>query len=110
MVQVVYDPACVSTEELLTVFWDLIDPTTLNRQGNDTGTQYRSGVYTSSAEQLEKATASRDALQERLGASVVTEVQALRCYFPAESYHQQYLQRGGQCARMGDLTPIRCYG
>ncbi len=109
-VQVTYDPSAISYQELLDVFWDIIDPTTYHRQGNDVGSQYRSGVYFSSDAQRDIALASRDFIQKKYTDPIVTEIEPLDIWYPAETYHQQYLSKGGQCSRTGDLTPIRCYG
>merc|ERR1712216_236348 len=105
-----FDPATVSYSEILDVFWDQHDPTTLNRQGNDCGTQYRSGIYCHTEEQQKIAESSKAAEAERLGRPVVTEIAQAGKYYMAEAYHQQYLAKGGQCAAKGDLTGIRCYG
>ena len=109
-VQVVFDPEVVSFSDLLAVFWSCHDPTQYNRQGNDTGTQYRSGIYWHSPEQKKIALASREAQSKFLQAEIATEIRSADTYYPAEDYHQQYLEKGGQCARKGDLTAIRCYG
>ncbi len=89
-----------------------MDPTALNRQGNDIGTQYRSGIYFHNEKQEETAKQTKKALQATYGneAIIVTEIVQATEWFPAERYHQHYLQNGGQCARKGDLSPIRCYG
>ena len=103
VVLVAYDPAVVSYEELLTVFWEDHDPTQGMRQGNDIGTQYRSAIYWSSPEQEAAALATRDAYQERLTAAgygeITTEVAPLEEFFYAEDYHQQYLYKvpNGYC-------------
>ncbi|CAM8641762.1 MsrA Peptide methionine sulfoxide reductase [Comamonadaceae bacterium] len=95
VVKLVYDPAVISTREILEIFFVIHDPTTLNRQGNDTGTQYRSGIYFSTPEQEAVA---RELLAE-LAASkhydrpIVTEVLALQNYWPAEAYHQDFFAR-----------------
>ncbi|MEU7959779.1 peptide-methionine (S)-S-oxide reductase MsrA [Micromonospora humida] len=95
VVQVVYDPAVISYEDLLKVFWENHDPTQGMRQGNDVGSQYRSTIYTTSAEQLATAQASRDAfapIVARAGkGEITTEIAPLGDYFFAEDYHQQYL-------------------
>ena len=110
-VDIHFDPTAVSYEELLEVFWDQHDPTTLNRQGNDSGTQYRSGIYCWNEEQKKKAEKSKADEATRLGKPVVTEVVFPSPeYFMAENYHQQYLSKGGQCAAKGDGSGIRCYG
>jgi methionine-S-sulfoxide reductase len=110
-VLVEYQPERVSIGELLTVFWDIHDPTTPNRQGNDAGTQYRSGIYCSTEEQKAAAISSREQEQQKYGnLPIVTEILMASKWYPAEEYHQQYLEKGGQCSLTGDLTPIRCYG
>ncbi len=92
--QIEYDPAVISFDELLEVFWKTHDPTTLNRQGNDIGTQYRSAVFYHSPEQKEKAEKYKDALNKS-GAydnPIVTEITAFSKFYPAENYHQQYFE------------------
>lgn len=96
-VEVAYDPARTSYDALLKVFWENHDPTTLNRQGPDVGTQYRSAIFYHDARQKEAATASKLAL-ERSGAfrcPVVTEIVAAGAFWEAEDYHQQYLEKRG---------------
>jgi peptide-methionine (S)-S-oxide reductase len=95
VVKLVYDPAQVSTRELLEIFFVIHDPTTLNRQGNDTGTQYRSGIYFGSAAQEAVA---REVIAEMAASGVysrpiVTEVVPLDNYWPAEDYHQDFFAR-----------------
>ena len=95
VVKLVYDPAQVSTRELLEVFFVIHDPTTLNRQGHDVGTQYRSGIYFTTPEQQAEAQALIDELM-RQGAfeqPIVTEVRPLTNYHPAEPYHQDFFAR-----------------
>ncbi len=99
VVQVTFDPSVVSYRQLLEVFFALHDPTTLNRQGNDVGTQYRSGIYTHSAEQAHEARVLLEelAISKVFKQPVVTEVAPLRNHHPAEAYHQGYaLQNPGQ--------------
>jgi peptide-methionine (S)-S-oxide reductase len=104
VVEVRFDPQQLSLDEVLMVFFAMHDPTTLNRQGNDVGTQYRSGVYTHSEAQARAvrafmATMPHDAHWENR--EVVTEVQALSKLWPAEQYHQTYFDRNpqqGYCA------------
>lgn len=115
VVRVQYNPAEVSYESLLDVFWDRHDPTTLNRQGGDVGTQYRSGIYTYSEEQERVARASMEKQQKVLNRKIVTEVVPAKTFYRAENYHQQYLAKGGrmgfkQSAEKGCKDPIRCYG
>lgn len=97
VVQVVFDPERVSYQDLLRIFWENHDPTQLNRQGPDVGTQYRSVVFFHSEEQKEAAEASRKALDEsgRLKGPVVTEVVPAGSFFRAEEYHQRYLEKRG---------------
>lgn len=92
VVRVVYDPAVVSTRQLLGIFFATHDPTTPNRQGNDVGPQYRSGIYTTEPGQAEEARAFVAELNEQgvFDAPLVTEVQPLTAYWPAEDYHQDY--------------------
>ena len=95
VVKLVYDPVQVSTRELLEIFFLTHDPTTLNRQGNDVGTQYRSGIYFTTPEQEAEARAIIDELT-REGAyarPIVTEVLAVTNYSPAEDYHQDFFAR-----------------
>jgi peptide-methionine (S)-S-oxide reductase len=115
VVQVTYDPEVVSFEKLLDVFWGKHDPTTLNRQGGDVGTQYRSGIYYHNLAQKEMAHASKHKAQERFSGDIVTEIAEISKYTKAEAYHQQYLARGGrfgkaQSPKKGCTDPIRCYG
>lgn len=95
VVKLVYDPAQVSTRELLEIFFLIHDPTTLNRQGHDVGTQYRSGIYFTTPEQEAQARALIDELtRERAWlAPIVTEVCALTNYHAAEEYHQDFFAR-----------------
>ncbi|MFN4329010.1 MAG: peptide-methionine (S)-S-oxide reductase MsrA [Limnobacter sp.] len=92
VVRIEFDPAQITYRELLGVFFAVHDPTTLNRQGNDVGTQYRSAIYTHSAAQLTEAQAFVAELerQQVFPNPVVTEVKPLENYFPAEDYHQDY--------------------
>lgn len=94
-VRVVYNPALVSYETLLDVFWQSHDPTQLNRQGPDVGTQYRSAVFYHDEQQRESAEKSRAALMRsgRLNRPVVTEISPAGPFWPAEEYHQQFLSR-----------------
>src|SRR5690242_17405012 len=91
-VQITYDPSIISYDKLLDIFWHLHDPTTLNRQGNDVGTQYRSGLYYTNEEQKRIALASKEAL-EKSGLyknPVVTEIVPFTNFYPAEEYHNDY--------------------
>lgn len=96
VVKLVYDPAHISTREILEIFFLIHDPTTPNRQGNDVGTQYRSGIYFSTPDQEREA---RNVLVEVAAAydrPVVTELVSLRNYWPAEDYHQDFFERNPQ--------------
>jgi peptide-methionine (S)-S-oxide reductase len=95
VVEVVYDPAKISYQDLLKVFWENHDPTQGMRQGNDVGTQYRSAIYTTTEDQLAQALESRDAFAPVVRAAgrgdITTQIEPLGEYFYAEDYHQQYL-------------------
>jgi peptide-methionine (S)-S-oxide reductase len=95
VVEVAYDPQVVSYHDLLEVFWDNHNPTTLNRQGPDVGTQYRSVIFYHSPEQEAEARASRDAAQGRFPRPIVTQIVPAVSFWPAEDYHQQYLEKRG---------------
>ncbi len=108
----VFDPAKVSYEDLLKVFWESHNPTQGMRQGNDVGTQYRSAIYTSSSAQRKSAEASRHAYQDVLSdaghAEITTEIAEAGPFYYAEDYHQQYLARNpnGYCGLGG--TGVSC--
>ncbi len=95
VVQVEYDPDQVSYDDLLNAFWNLHDPTTLNRQGPDVGTQYRSAIFFHSPEQEAAATASKQRRQAVSSKTIVTEITPASEFFPAEDYHQRYLEKRG---------------
>lgn len=97
VVEVTYDPARVSYEDLLDVFWTNHNPTTLNRQGPDVGTQYRSAIFYRSDAQRDAAIASKGALEKsgKFKQPVVTEITPATAFYVAEEYHQQYLQKRG---------------
>lgn len=97
VVEVTFDTARIDYHALLDTFWDCHDPTTLNRQGWDVGSQYRSVIFFHGPEQKTAAEASMDALN-KAGAypdSIVTEITAASAFYPAENYHQQYLEKRG---------------
>ena len=106
VVLVVFDPSLISFQQLLAVFWESHDPTQWMQQGNDVGTQYRSGVYTCSDQQQQLAQASRNRYNElidaSLGRAVVTEIEAVKAFYYAEDYHQQYLAKNplGYCGHV----------
>ena len=93
VVEVTYDPDVVSLEDLLGVFFATHDPTTLNRQGADRGTQYRSGVYYTSEAQREAAESVIAEVADAFDDPIVTEVVPLETFYPAEDYHQDYFER-----------------
>lgn len=107
VVLVVFDPAAVSYESLLEVFWEAHDPTQGMRQGNDRGTQYRSGIYTYSDSQSELASSTRARYQKELAGAgfgdITTEIKPAGPFYYAEDYHQQYLAKnpGGYCGLGG---------
>ncbi len=111
-VLVVYDPATVSFDALLKVFWESHDPTQGMRQGNDVGTQYRSAIYTTTDAQQRRAEASREAYEHALGrkgyGKVTTEIRPGAEFYYAEDYHQQYLAKNpdGYCGLGG--TGVTC--
>ncbi|MEM7490803.1 MAG: peptide-methionine (S)-S-oxide reductase MsrA [Pseudomonadota bacterium] len=112
VVRVIYDPEQVTYEDLLKVFWEGHDPTQGMRQGNDRGTQYRSGIYTYSPAQKEAAEASAATFQTGLDAAgygaITTEIVPAPAFYHAEDYHQQYLSKnpGGYCGLGG--TGVTC--
>lgn len=98
-IEVTYDPAKVSYEQLLNVFWENHDPTTLNRQGPDWGTQYRSAIFFHSSDQESAAKSSKEELDHsRFPNKVVTEILPAATFYPAEDYHQQYLEKRGMAS------------
>ena len=112
VVLVVFDPARVGYDDLLRLFWENHDPTQGMRQGNDVGTQYRSGIYYYDDDQRRAAERSRDTFQARLGAAgygaITTEILQAPEFYYAEDYHQQYLEKnpGGYCGHGG--TGVSC--
>ena len=112
VVLVVFDPAKISYDQLLSIFWESHDPTQGMRQGNDSGTQYRSAIFTISENQDSLARASQSAYQSELSAAgyskITTEILPLKQFYYAEDYHQQYLAKnlGGYCGIGG--TGVSC--
>jgi peptide-methionine (S)-S-oxide reductase len=94
-VEVWFDPALVSYDDLLSVFWSIHDPTSRNRQGWDFGSQYRSAIFFHDAEQEDLATASRDARQPALRRPIATQIVAASPFYDAEDYHQRYFEKHG---------------
>ena len=103
-----YDPEAISLSELLRYYFLVIDPLSVNRQGEDRGVQYRTGIYYTNPEQLPELEAAFRAEEEKVGALLAVELRPLESFFPAEEYHQKYLDKnpGGYChipARFFDL-------
>lgn len=107
VVQVEYDPALVSYADLLEVFWSVHDPTQVNRQGPDVGTQYRSVIFTHDQEQAAVAEDSKARLSAsgRLRRPVATRIEPAGTFWPAEDYHQRYLEKQGRRACGAHLRP-----
>jgi peptide-methionine (S)-S-oxide reductase len=108
VVRVVFDPAKTSYRALLRIFWEGHDPTQGMRQGNDVGTQYRSGIYVHTDEQRRLAEGTRDAYARALGAEITTEIVDAPEFYYAEDYHQQYLAKNpaGYCGVGGTGVPL----
>ena len=98
-VRIVFDPAVISYGDLLDIFFHTHDPTQLNRQGNDVGTQYRSAIFPHSPEQEAEARAAIERAKDAWPAPIVTTIEPLAEWYPAEDYHQEYF------ARVGDQNP-----
>ncbi len=90
VVQIEYDPDKISYEKIIDLFWDAHDPTTLNRQGADVGTQYRSIILTANDDEARIAKESRDRAQTKFQSPIVTEIVSLEKFYPAEDYHQDF--------------------
>lgn len=105
-IEVTYDPQEITYAELLDIFWHMHNPTTLNRQGNDVGTQYRSAIFYLNAEQKKIALESKAAVQGDFEDPIVTEITELQTFYPAEDYHHNYYnlnQNSGYCQLV--ITP-----
>jgi peptide-methionine (S)-S-oxide reductase len=100
VLEVTYDPAKISYNDLLSVFWDIHDPTTKNRQGPDVGTQYRSVIFYHTLEQKTAAETSKKDLEQsrKYKKKIMTEIIKATTFYPAEEYHQQYLAKHGLAA------------
>lgn len=90
VVQIEYDPEKISYDKIIDLFWDAHDPTTLNRQGNDVGTQYRSIILTTNDDEARAAKESKDRAQAKFSSPIVTEIVPLEKFYPAEDYHQDF--------------------
>lgn len=98
VVEVEFDPSKITYEQLLKVFWGIHNPTTLNRQGPDIGSQYRSVIYATNASQQEEALKSKAEAQKNFAQPIVTEILPAPLFYQAEEYHQQYHEKhGGSC-------------
>jgi len=93
VVQVTFDPSVITYQQLLDIFWEVHDPTTLNRQGPDEGTQYRSLILYANDEQKRLAEASKAAAQKKFSGPLTTEISPLKTFYPAEDYHQSYFKK-----------------
>lgn len=109
-VTVLYNPKQVTFTELLETFWNRHNPTQLNYQGNDRGTQYRGGIYYHHDSHLEMILKSLKNEQLKYSSPIVTEIKQSTKFWLAEEYHQQYLEKGGQSAKKDSDEKIRCYG
>ncbi len=98
VVRIEFDPAAVSYTELLAAFWECHDPTQLNRQGPDFGTQYRSAIFCHNNEQLTAAKSSLEATQPRFDEGIVTQVEPAQEFWRAEEYHQKYFEKNPNAA------------
>lgn len=98
VVEVIYNPEIISYTDLLDIFWNIHDPTTLNRQGPDIGTQYRSVIFYHNSKQEELALESKKSLEDsgRYEREIVTEIQPAGTFWRAEEYHQQYIEKTGR--------------
>ena len=95
VVEVTYEPDRISYDELLETFWDVHDPTQLNRQGPDFGTQYRSAIFFHTPDEEIAAQRSKAQAQTRIPGEIVTEITPASTFYPAEDYHQRYLEKRG---------------
>jgi peptide-methionine (S)-S-oxide reductase len=95
VVRVTFDPAVVTFDQLLEVFWAMHDPTQVDRQGPDVGDQYRSAIFTETPEQQVAATESRAKAQANVSRPIATEIEPLAAFYPAEDYHQRYYEGNG---------------
>jgi len=108
-VKIVFDPRIASYEDLIRVFFERHDPTTLNQQGNDRGPEYRSAIFYFSEEQRVTAEKIKQETQTRLGKQVVTEITPASTFWDAEPYHQKYLVNHGYSDAKGDSSDVPCY-
>ncbi|KYK25822.1 methionine sulfoxide reductase A [Thermoplasmatales archaeon SG8-52-1] len=95
VIQILFNPEEISYERLLGIFWEIHDPTQLNRQGPDIGTQYRSIIFYHNEEQKKLAETSKNKIQKKYNNKIVTEIKPAKEFYPAEEYHQKYLEKQG---------------
>jgi peptide-methionine (S)-S-oxide reductase len=100
VVEVTYDPERIGYDDLLDAFWRLHDPTQLNRQGPDFGTQYRSAIFTHDEEQAEAARRSKEEAQARFSFPIVTRIEPAPAFYRAEDYHQRYFEKHGIACKL----------
>lgn len=109
-VQVKYSEVVCPLTDILLFFWEWIDPTDPDQQGDDAGPQYRTGIYYNNNKQKDIILESRDKIQKLYSSPIVTEIEPIQKWCIAEEFYQKYLEKDGQSARKGDITPIRHYG
>jgi len=109
-IQLLFDPLVVTYEDLCKKLLSLVNPTLRNQVGNDRGTQYRHGIYPHTEAQREVAERCLSQEQTKHAQPVVTELKPAAVFFPAENYHQRYLEKGGQSAEKNAPEKVRCYG
>lgn len=95
-IQIIYDPEQISYEKLLEIFWNIHNPTQLNRQGPDIGTQYRSVIFYHNEKQKKLAEQSKNKQQKKYKEKIATEIKPATDFYPAEEYHQKYLEKQGR--------------
>mmetsp|Transcript_8857 Transcript_8857/g.25745 ORF Transcript_8857/g.25745 Transcript_8857/m.25745 type:complete len:220 (-) Transcript_8857:1135-1794(-) len=110
-VRVAYDPSVVSLQQLLVVYWDALkDPTDAGGQGGDRGESYTLALFAQGREMRKLFEEWLQGKAELVGRPLAIQILDFESFYPAERYHQQYLEKNGQSSSKGDLTPIRCYG
>lgn len=97
-IMIEFDPSAVTYSQILAIFWDIHNPTTMNRQGPDVGSQYRSAIYVLNDDQKTEALESKTSFQRKFSSPIVTEITKSSKFWPAETYHQQYHQKTGTAA------------
>ncbi|PIS01057.1 MAG: peptide-methionine (S)-S-oxide reductase [Chlamydiae bacterium CG10_big_fil_rev_8_21_14_0_10_35_9] len=92
-IEIEFDPQIISYQELLEIFWQIHDPTSIDKQGLDIGNQYRSAIFYHNKQQQKTAELSKDEIQSKLSKKVVTSIEPAQTFYPAEEYHQKYIQK-----------------